>query len=236
MGARKIKRHLRKVGWRFGWLLVWQSVIQALGFLINLLRPRSGKTLKPAWKLALEHNIPLLKCNRVNDRDTIEFLRALTPDLIVSAYFNQIVEKDVLSIPPFGILNIHPGWLPAYRGAMAYFWVLKNGSDTGGVSVHWMDEGIDTGQLLARKRFSIKPGKTQQWVLVMTAVIGTHLVRRIVQTIARGEKPVSMNIGEGEQEAYYPIPGEKEFDKYFRERRFFRIRDILGLFFSRHSG
>jgi hypothetical protein len=73
--------------------------------------------------------------------------------------------------------------------------VLHNGSDRGGVSVHWIDEGIDTGAILERRSFPIAQNATQ----------------------------------ETGRDNYYPMPGDREFASYFEQRRFFRIRDVLGL-------
>lgn len=89
----------------------------------------------------------------------------------------------MLQVARFGVLNIHPGWLPAYRGAMAYFWVLHNGGECGGVSVHWIDEGIDTGEILERRSFPIAEHATQETVLMLTAVIGARLLRRVIRRL-----------------------------------------------------
>ncbi len=225
-GARKIRKHLNSVGWRFGWLLLWQQIVQSLGFLINLVVPYKKDRLLPAWSLAKDKCIPLHKCKNINDPDSIHFIKMHEPDLIVSAYFNQILKPPIISIPRFGILNVHPGWLPAYRGAMAYFWVLKNGSESAGVSVHWIDEGIDTGALVARRSFLIKPGMTQQRVLTITAVIGARLLKRIGKKLLPGKMPETITI-ENEKTTYYPMPGSSDFDEYFENIRYFRIRDLL---------
>lgn len=111
---------------------------------------------------------------------------------------------------------------------MAYFWVLKNGSDRGGVTVHWIDEGIDTGDVLARRSFPLKANTTQKTVLMLTAVIGAKLIERLVRKLVSGEQLTPLTIGQ-EKDMYYPMPGEKDFEGYFEQRRFFRIRDILGL-------
>ncbi len=111
---------------------------------------------------------------------------------------------------------------------MAYFWVLKNGSQRGGVTVHWIDEGIDTGAILARRSFHLTEKATQETVLMMTAVIGAALVRRIVKKIIADEKLNTFSIDQ-EENNYYALPAEKDFGLYFQRRRFFRIRDILGL-------
>ena len=109
---------------------------------------------------------------------------------------------------------------------MAYFWVLKNGNESAGVSVHWIDEGVDTGALVARRSFVIKPGMTQQRILAITAVIGAHLLKRVGRQLLNNE---TTNIiqQEDEEVAYYPMPGSDDFNDYFKSRRFFRIRDLL---------
>ena len=225
-GAKKIRKHLNKVGWRFGWLLFWQQMIQASAYLINLLIPYQKDRILPAWSLAKENSIPVHDCLSVNDAASLQFINDLQPDLIISAYFNQIIKPPLFALPKLGILNVHPGWLPVYRGAMAYFWVLKNGNESAGVSVHWIDEGIDTGSLVARRSFLIKQGMTQQRVLSITAVIGARLLMRIGNKLLSGQQPETITI-DHEDDSYYPLPGSDDFDEYFKTRRFFRIRDLL---------
>ena len=229
-GKSRIKQHLRKVGWRFAWLLFFQRVIQGLGYALSLVLPTRRKRLLPAWKIARERNIPVFKTRDINAAVAIEFVWQCQPDILVSAYFSQILKSEIIQLPRFGVLNIHPGWLPAYRGAMAYFWVLHNGSDRGGVSLHWIDEGIDTGEILERRSFPIPANATQETVLTLTAVIGARLLRRVIRRLQSGQPasmaPVQL---EASREDYYPMPGDREFASYFEARRFFRIRDVLGL-------
>ncbi len=225
-GARKIRRHLKKMGWQFAWLLFWQQTIQGFGYLINLIFHFNRRQLLPAWLLAKERDVPIIKCTSINDPNVVRLIKELNPDLIISAYFNQILKPDIIAIPKQGILNVHPGWLPAYRGAMTYFWVLKNGSDSAGVSVHWIDEGVDTGDVVARRSFTIKPGMTQQHVLSITAVIGARLLKRIGAKLLSGTTPETIAV-DTQNASYYPLPGSDEFHDYFRSRRFFRIRDLL---------
>jgi len=229
-GKLRVKRHLQRVGWRFGWLLFYQRIVQALGYALSLLIPGLRKRLLPAWKIARERNIPVHRCNNINEAATIEFIQACEPDLLVSAYFSQILQPDVIQLPRLGVLNVHPGWLPTYRGAMSYFWVLHNRSDRGGVTVHWIDEGVDTGQILARRSFPIRANATQETVLTLTAVIGARLLRRIIRRLQNGQPAAIPAVESAESQAsYYPMPGDQEFASYFQQHRFFRIRDVLGL-------
>ena len=236
-GKSRIRRHLKKVGWRFAWLLFFQRVVQGLGYGLSLLMPARRKRLRPAWKIARERDIPVFRTRDINSAEATGFLHRCQPDLLVSAYFSQILKPGVIRIPRHGVLNVHPGWLPAYRGAMAYFWVLHNRSDSGGVSVHWIDEGIDTGEILERRAFPIAAKATQETVLTFTAVIGARLLRRVILRLQNGQ-PAGVTTSDSVEnpENYYPMPGSSEFASYFRERRFFRIRDVLGLIAFRGPG
>lgn len=224
-GLKKLKKKMVGLGWRFGWLMLWQHFWQLMGYVLGTLFPFS-KRLRPTWRLSQLYDFPVWHVDNVNAESVCDRVRTLNPELLVSAYFSQILKSEILSIPKRGCLNVHPGWLPAYRGAMAYFWVLKNGEDHAGVSVHWMDQGIDTGALIARKKFQISQGMTQQQVLVRTATIGARLLRRIGLKMLQETplEPIANNPDEGD---YYTFPGEKDFDVYFKANRFFRIRDVL---------
>ncbi len=232
--AKNLKKHLKKVGWRFGWLLFWQQTIQILGYTISVLLPGHRDQILPAWQISRKYNIPIHRISDINNPSVTELLHKLEPDIIVSAYFNQIIKEPVIELPKVGILNIHPGWLPAYRGAMAYFWVLKNGSEKAGVSIHWIDKGIDTGKLVARRQIKISKGMTQQKVLIFTAVTGSLLLQRIARLLLTGQQPTAIGT-ENEPEQYYSMPGEKEFDEYFKHRRFFRIRDLVSFMLRRKN-
>lgn len=113
---------------------------------------------------------------------------------------------------------------------MAYFWVLHDGADHGGVTVHWIDDGIDSGQILARRSFPIRVHATQETVLTFTAVIGARMLRRVIRRLQADRlQPMPPAAAEEEVSNYYPMHGDAAFASYFRQRRFFRIRDVLGL-------
>ncbi|NBO18345.1 MAG: hypothetical protein EBV03_03795 [Proteobacteria bacterium] len=217
---------LSRIGWQFAWLMAWQRFMQfvAFYFIAPLLR---SEHLMAAWQFAHAKGIASYQTHNVNNEASLRFIGNLQPDVIVSAYFSQILKGDVLKLPRLGCLNVHPGFLPDYKGAMNYFWVIRNEEDRAGVSVHWMDEGIDTGAVLARKSFVLKPGATQQQVLAATAVAGARLLQRVLRQLVDGEQPQPLPLRA--QGAYYPMPGAEDFKEYFKRRRYFRIRDTLKL-------
>jgi folate-dependent phosphoribosylglycinamide formyltransferase PurN len=106
--------------------LVDMGEIEVVGYGLSMVLPASPERLLPAWKIARERNIPVFETRDINAADSLEFVRQCQPDLLVSAYFSQILKSVILQIARLGVLNVHPGWLPSYRGAMAYFWVLHN--------------------------------------------------------------------------------------------------------------
>lgn len=231
-----LKEEMRRIGWRFSWLLFWQRAVQALIYAVAiLLRPWLWKrALLPGWYLARTKNIPSLTCKNANGPAAEEFIKAHQPDIVISAFFNRILKKNIIGIPRLGVLNIHPGWLPDYKGAMNYFWVLKNNDTTAGVTLHWINEGIDTGDIIARRRFVVRHDTTQHQVLVKAATIGGRMAASAARQLARGEElPVLAQEDTGHDRTYYSMPAEEDFNAYFKTRRFFRIRDVTLAAFRR---
>jgi methionyl-tRNA formyltransferase len=224
-------KSMQKTGLRLGLMLAWQRTVKILTYgvsvVVSFFRPHG---FLPGWLLAHRLKIPVFTARDVNAPETLAFIESHKPDVVVSAYFHQIIRAPLLKIPRLGVLNIHPGWLPNYRGVMNYFWVIKNDEQYGGVSVHWIDEGIDTGPLLARARFLIPPQMTQHQVLMKTAILGSRLLQHVARKLIRGEALPAIPVTE-EDAHYYTMPDARAFDEYFKKRRFFRIRNILRVLF-----
>ena len=89
-GRKKIAKQMNKIGWRFGWLLLWQRVIQVVGFGLSWLLRRKG--LRPGWALAKQLNIPVLPCANINDESARQWIADRKSDLLVSAFFTQILK------------------------------------------------------------------------------------------------------------------------------------------------
>lgn len=85
----------------------------------------------------------------------LAFVRRLTPDLILSIYSKEILSAELLQIPRYGTLNLHPGYLPEYKGVSPVFWNLVNGEKFAGATLHVVDPGIDTGAVISRARIPI---------------------------------------------------------------------------------
>ena len=106
-----------------------------------------------AWAKKLSVDFIIEK--NINIIESIKKLDAYEADLFVSMSYNQIIKKELLNIPSKGFINCHAGALPFYRGRSVLNWVLINGEIEYGVTVHYIDEGIDTGDIIQQEKYVI---------------------------------------------------------------------------------
>ena len=105
----------------------------------------------PVKQLALARHLPVLQPEKVRTPEFEAAVRALQPDLIVTAAYGRLLPANILGLPPLGCLNIHASLLPAYRGAAPIQWSIIRGERETGVTIMLMDEGMDTGDILLQR-------------------------------------------------------------------------------------
>jgi methionyl-tRNA formyltransferase len=104
-----------------------------------------------------EYNIDLFQVKNINSDEFASKVRNnLKPDLIISVNFDQIFKKEIINIPDKGCINIHASLLPNYRGRAPLNWAILEGEDKTGVTVHFINEGIDTGEMILQEEIEIK--------------------------------------------------------------------------------
>lgn len=111
-------------------------------------------------ELAKAHGLTLWQGIDVNEPSLIQAFKALRPDLIVSVNFNQILKHPLIELPPKGCINIHAGLLPKYRGRAPLNWAIINGESCTGVTVHFIDKGVDSGDILLQWQVTIRKEDT----------------------------------------------------------------------------
>lgn len=173
-------------------------------------RAGRGKRLVagPVKSFALEQNLPVIQPERLRRAkspedggrtEILECLRMLTPDLIVVAAYGQILPPRLLEIPTFGCLNVHASLLPAYRGASPITAALLEGLNETGVSIMLMDEGMDTGPVLAQARLPIRANETANVLSQRLAARGAALLIETVPLWLAGDiAPVAQSDLTGE--------------------------------------
>jgi methionyl-tRNA formyltransferase len=137
-----------------------------------------GRTLaqSPVKKMAVEHGLELLQPSGLRDKTEVERLAAIGPDVVVVAAYGQILPREILDIPEFGCINIHPSLLPRYRGATPIPAAILSGDADTGVTVMLMDAGMDTGPTLSQFVVEIGPGDTTASLTVKLAEAGSRLL------------------------------------------------------------
>lgn len=146
-----------------------------------------GNALRPsALKLqALKLGIPVLQFERVS-LEGIGSVAALEPDLIVTAAFGQILSEKFLSVPKFGVLNVHASLLPKYRGASPIQWAILNGDEYSGVTIMRTVKQVDAGDILLSERVRIMPNETAGQLFDRLADLGGEAICKAVAEIESG--------------------------------------------------
>ncbi len=164
-------------------------------------------TPPPVKVLAEEHAIPVYQPERVRDEAFEQLLKELAPELIVVVAYGKILPKFVIDYPKYGCINLHVSLLPKYRGAAPMQRAVMSGDKETGVTVMYMDEGMDTGDIITTARFPIGDSDTFETVHDTSARLGAELLPRVIATIADG---TVTRTPQNHEEATYAPKIEKE--------------------------
>jgi methionyl-tRNA formyltransferase len=187
-------------------------------------------TPPPVKSLIIEHktwNIPILQPEKIsNIKSEISNLK---PDMIVAAAYSQIIPKEILEIPKYGCLNIHPSLLPKYRGPSPIQSAILNGDERTGVTIFLIDEKLDHGPILSQKSIKIEGKETAKTLHDKLANFGADL---LLETIFKWRKGLIRPKPQNEVEATFSkilvkddgrINWEKTSEELEREVRAFEI-------------
>jgi len=150
---------------------------------INLLR-------KPYSILGVGNRfrIPVYYIAQINNPEAIKLLRTtINPDLIVSIAASQILEREILSIPRHGCINLHSAPLPRYQGMMPNFWAMVGGETETAVTVHYMVEELDAGDIIIQLPVPINPPDSLHDLMVRAKQIGVQALLTAVAQIENGK-------------------------------------------------
>jgi methionyl-tRNA formyltransferase len=159
------------------------------------------------WSHGLEevtdkYNLKLFEEKNINDNQFVEKVKnELKPDLIISVNFDQIFKKEIINIPEKGCINSHASLLPKYRGRAPLNWAILKGEKETGVTVHYINQGIDTGKIILQKKIEIK--KTDYIADILDKVKEKYpeMINKAVELIENDEvKPVKQKKENG---SYY---------------------------------
>ena len=144
-------------------------------------------TAPPVKEVALEHGTPVFQPRTLRDGSEDANIRALAPDLIVVVAYGCILPKSVLEAPKYGCINLHVSLLPKYRGSAPVQWAVLNGDTETGVSIMFLDEGLDTGDILNVAPVTIGPEETSGELFERITDQGAKTLVETIAAIGRGE-------------------------------------------------
>jgi methionyl-tRNA formyltransferase len=168
-------------------------------------RPKGrGKknTSPPVKEAAVSLKIPIFQPAKIKDPDFISALRDLSPDIIVVVAYGRILPKDILTLPGYGCINVHASLLPKYRGAAPIHWAVINGEKLTGITTMFMDEGLDTGDMILRETVPIHDDDNVGALHDRLAVLGADLLIKTLSLLKCGRAVRQPQAGES---SYAPM-------------------------------
>ena len=173
--------------------------------------------------VARQFSIPVYRVSQPDAPETLDVVSALQPDVGCVACFPYRLPGILLALPTYGFLNLHPALLPAYRGPNPLFWSFRDGVTKTGVTVHFMDANLDTGDIAAQAPVAFPDGISGEDADGLAARLGGRLLVEVLQALERGDltgEPQPVDV-----ETYYPAPAPDDFvmDTAWSARRAFNF-------------
>ncbi len=171
-----------------------------------------GKEMQPTpvKEAALRYNIPVYQPVKVRDEEFVKVLEGFNADVMVVVAFGQILTKNILDMPQYGCINVHASLLPKYRGAAPMQWSIIDGEVKTGVTIQQMDEGIDTGDILAIEEMELDAKETYGSLHDKLTVMGGPLVIKVLKDF---EKGTVTRVKQNDEESNYVKIIKKSFGK-----------------------
>lgn len=191
-------------------------------------RGRGKKTAFPPVKdVALALNLEVTQPERIRDPAFIQFLKDLRPEVLVVVAYGKILPVEILELPPSGCINVHASLLPRYRGAAPIHRAVINGEKETGITTMYMEEGLDTGDMILQVKIAIGPDDTTGVVHDRLSLLGASLLLETLELVAVGVAP--RVIQDGSLSTYAP-PLKAEDERIHWDRTAQQIKDqVRGL-------
>lgn len=182
---------------------LWAKMADRFDALLNPKRPYS------AVKVAQRYGLTVYQPANINATDFVTRLRdEVRPDLLVSIAASQILKRRVLAVPPLGCINLHSAPLPRYQGMMPNFWTLYHGEPEATVTVHYMVERLDAGDIILQKSVPILPSDSLQDLMIRSKQVGVQAVLEAIDRIA--SDAVQARPMDPAQATYFSFPTRKD--------------------------
>ena len=170
---------------------VYNAGHNILGVVTNPDRPK-GRGMKlvasPVKEFAIEKKLKIFQPEKVKkNEEFISQIKDMNPDVICVVAYGKILPKEILDIPKLGCINVHGSLLPKYRGAAPIQWAVLNGDKETGVTTMFMDEGMDTGDMIEKEVVKIGDNETTGELWDRLSIVGANLLVKTLKLLENGE-------------------------------------------------
>jgi len=217
-GEGKIGRSIREFGWSELMSKGWQEVTSRVRIGVANKIMRDERWARSSYELAVLKNLPHSVVQNMNDPSSLDRLADLKIDLLVVAICKNILKADVLGIPKYGAVNVHPSLLPQYRGPSPAFWALYHGEDESGVTIHRMTTKIDQGDIVGQHRFSIKRGWGEDDIVRKGMELAAEHLAAAMEIVKKQQR-IEISIEQAEKASYFSYPTASQRRELSRIRR-----------------
>ena len=152
-------------------------------------RNRNKVTFSPVKEYALSQGLTVYQPTKLRDGMALELVKSLAPELIVVVAYGRILPKDILDVPPLGCVNVHASLLPKYRGSAPINWAMLNGDAETGVSIMYMAEELDAGDVILTAKTPIDPEEDLPSLWDRLAKAGAEALAEALPLLAAGTAP-----------------------------------------------
>lgn len=147
-------------------------------------------TPSPVKQYALEQGLEIMQPEKIRkNQEFIESIKRLQPDVICVVAYGKILPKEILEIPKFGCINVHGSLLPQYRGAAPIQWAVLNGDAITGITTMYMDEGMDSGDMILKEEVAIGESETTGELWTRLSSVGAKLLVETLDLVEKGKAP-----------------------------------------------
>ena len=159
--------------------------------------------------------IKTFEIDNPNSKEFLNILRRLNPDVIINQS-QSIIKKELLQVPKIGVINRHNALLPKNRGRLTPFWVLYRGEEETGISIHFVDEGIDSGKIIVQKKYKVKITDTFNSLVKRNYEIAGKALLEALDILESGDYSLIPN--DDECATYNSTPDVKHAWEYRKKR------------------
>jgi methionyl-tRNA formyltransferase len=156
---------------------------------------------------------PFQLCENVNSPDFISEIRVFEPDLFISIRFGKIFKTEIIGIPNKGLLNLHSGILPDYKGIMSTLQAIREGKEEIGCTLHTIPNGgINNGEIIEIAKMDIRPSRSLFWHIINLYPLGSDLIERALKII-QDKEILNLEIQNYESGNYFSLPTDQDIEQ-----------------------